>query len=259
MTRILLLLALAAVLACGGAEDASEPTVKAEHEGPTEVEMVAAMEAHYTAAILAHDALIQGDLGLFRARLAELDSQALPANSPDAWRPFEEQLHSASARARDVTELGAGASTMAAVALACGACHQSTPLGPVYPAPPPGEDAGHTKADMRKHERAALMLWDGVTGPSEYGWREGAEGLAGTRIFGDAESRGETDPSLLTREATLRGLGEEAKTATSLADRATLYGRLLATCGDCHQAVGVKLPQQSMSPREKAVQAVDLR
>ena len=241
MTRNLLLLALAVGLACGGAEDASEPAVEAEHEGPTEVEMVAAMEAHYAAAILAHDALIQGDLEIFRARLAELDSQSLPANSPDAWRPLDAQLHSAAARARDVNELGAGASTMAAVAFACGACHQSTSSGPVYPAPPPGEDTGHTRAEMRKHKRAALMLWNGVTGPSEYGWREGAEGLAGTRIFGTSESRGETDPSLLTREATLRGLGEEAKTVAALADRAALYGRLLATCGDCHQAVGIKI------------------
>ncbi len=243
MIRTLLLTMLVSVVACGGVEDASEPTVMAEREEPTEVEMVAAMEAHYTAAILAHDALIQGDLENFRAHLAELDSQALPANSPDAWKIFEEQLHAAAARARDVTELGVAASTMAAVSLACGTCHQSAPGGPVYPAPPPGEDEGSTKAEMRKHERAALMLWDGVTGPSEYGWREGTEGLAGTRIFADGESAGETDPSLLAREATLRGLGEEAKTATSLPDRAVLYGRVLTTCGDCHQAVGVKLSQ----------------
>jgi len=243
MTRALLLTMLVGVVACGAAEDISEPTAMAEREGPTEVEMVAAMEVHYTAAILAHDALVQGDLETFRAQLAELDSQALPTNSPDAWKTFDEQLHAAAAQARDVTELGEAASTMAAVTLACGTCHQSTPGGPVYPAPPPGEDEGHTKAEMRKHERAALMLWDGVTGPSEYAWREGAEGLAGTRIFADGEGPGETDPSLLAREATLRGLGEEAKKATSLPDRATLYGRLLVTCGDCHQAVGVKLSQ----------------
>jgi hypothetical protein len=47
----------------------------------------------------------------------------------------------------------------------------------------------------------------------------------------------------LASEATLRRLGEEAKTVTSLLDRAEIYGRMLGTCGDCHQAVGVKIPR----------------
>ena len=243
MNRNLLPISLAFLCACGAAEDPSQPTSTAELERPTEVEMVAAMEAHYTSAILAHDALIQGKLDGFRARMTELDGHALPAEAPDSWKPFDVQLHAGAARASDAADLGTAASTMAAVALACGACHQSTVGGPVYPAPPPGENAGHTKAEMRKHERAALLLWDGVTGPSEYGWRQGAEGMAATRIFGDAEAPAGTDPSLVEREAALRDLGEEAKTAVSLTDRAALYGQLLTTCGDCHQAVGVEFSQ----------------
>jgi cytochrome c553 len=250
MTRNLMLLGLAAVCicACGEREEASAPVSTAEREGPTEVEMVASMEAHYTAAILAHDALVQGDLDGFRARLLELDSAELPASSPEQWKPFDAQLHAAAGRAPNATDFSTAASTMAAVALACGACHQSTPNGPVYPAPPLGEDGQHTKAEMRRHEWAVLMLWDGVTGPSEYAWSQGAAGLAETRIFGDAESPGDPARSLLAREAKLRALGEEAKSADSLADRAALYGRMLTTCGDCHQAVGVTLPYQEVSP-----------
>lgn len=248
MTRKLIPLILATLCACEGAEETSAPVPAAEPEGPTNVEMVALMEAHYTSAILAHDALIQGDLVGFRARLAEFDSQALPAGAPEQWKPFDQQLHSAASRARDATELSTAASTMAAVALACGACHQSTPGGPVYPAPPVDEDDRQTKAEMRRHEWAVLMLWDGVTGPSEYAWGRGAEGLAETRIFADVASPGGTDQSLLTREATLRRLGEEAKTAISLPDRALLYALMLATCGDCHQAVGVKLSYENTSP-----------
>ena len=43
-------------------------------------------------------------------------------------------------------------------------------------------------------------------------------------------------------EAELRSLGETAKATTQLADRAALYGRLLATCGACHDALRVELP-----------------
>jgi mono/diheme cytochrome c family protein len=243
MTRYLILFSLAAVCACNGAEETSTPMSAAEPEGPTEVEMVAAMEAHYTSAILAHDALVQGDVAGFRARLAEFDSHELPPSSPDQWKPFDAQLRAAASGARDATEIGTAASTMAAVVLACGVCHQSTASGPVYPAPPLGEDGEHTDARMRKHEWSVLMLWDGVTGPSDYAWDEGSKGVAESQIFGE-----ETGRALLAREATLRGLGEEAKTTISLPDRAMLYARILATCGDCHQAAGVELPYEGTSP-----------
>jgi len=104
------------------------------------------------------------------------------------------------------------------------------------------------KAAMRKHEWAVLMLWDGVTGPSDYAWGRGSDALAETRIFGDAESRGQTNDVLLASEAELRRLGSAAKTLASLPERANLYGLMLATCGDCHQALDVELPVQGMSP-----------
>jgi cytochrome c553 len=243
MTRNLILLSLAIAFGCGGAEESAAPVSPTEPEGPANVDMVAAMEAHYTSAILAHDALIQGDLDGFRARLAELDALDLPPGSPNEWKPFDAQLHAAAGQAGAATELRTAASTMAAVALACGACHQSATGGPVYPVPPESEDDQPTKAEMRRHEWAVLMLWDGVTGPSEYAWGRGSDGLADTRIFADEASRGQTSDLVLASEATLRRLGEEAKTVTSLLDRAEIYGRMLATCGDCHQAVGVKIPR----------------
>lgn len=240
-----LLLASVVVCACGGTEEAPPPVSTADRERPTEVEMVAAMEAHYTSAILAHDALIQGDLDAFRARLAELETHELPPNSPDPWKPLDAQLHAAARQAAETTDLTAAANAMASVALACGACHQSVPGGPVYPVPPVSEQSQPLKAEMREHEWATLMLWDGVTGPSGYAWDRGAVEVAESRIFGHGTSVSEPEETLLGREAALRSLGEEAMTTTSLVARATLYGRMLATCGGCHQAVGVRLPVRS--------------
>jgi cytochrome c553 len=248
LRRSLILLIPVTLLACGGAEETSAPgstvedELEAEHEGPTNVEMVAAMEVHYTSAILAHDALIEGDLDKFRSRMAELESHDLPAGSPESWKPFETRLYTSAGWASQATDLDSAANKMAAVAAACGACHEGTGRGPVYPAPPIGGVSDVTKAEMRRHEWAVLMLWDGVTGPSDYAWSRGAEGLADTRIFGEGESEDEVVQSWLAREATLRRLGEEAKSATSGPDRAVLYGLMLATCGDCHQAFDVTIP-----------------
>jgi hypothetical protein len=104
------------------------------------------------------------------------------------------------------------------------------------------------KVEMREHQWDTQMLWNGVTGPSEYAWGRGSTELADARIFGDGGSVEEADDSLLQREEALRGLGAEAQATTTLPARAMLYGRILATCGGCHQAVGVELPAYKSSP-----------
>ncbi len=243
-----ILFALAMVGGCGATEETPAPVSAADREGPSNVEMVAAMEGHYTSAILAHDALIQGDLDAFRARLADLDTHELPPNSPDLWKPFDAQLHAAARRAGKATDLTTAANALASVALACGTCHQNIVVGPVYPVPPLNEQAQPLKAEMRDHQWATLMLWDGVTGPSAYAWDRGSRELAKARFFGDGRSVDEADDSLVQREAALRGLGEEAQATTALPARAMLYGRMLATCGGCHRAVGVELSAYKSSP-----------
>lgn len=240
--RNLMLLGLAISLGCGDEVEKPEPVAVAKREGPSEVEMVAAMEAHYTPTILAHDALIQGDLDAFRAQLAKTDSQRLPSNAPELWRPFERQLHDASKTAAAATDLNMGAVTMAKVALACGACHEGLDAGPVYPAPAPRDGDHPLQQAMLEHRWATERLWEGVTGPWDSAWERGSAALAETSVFADLESGAMPDESLLRREAELRSLGEEAKGTKAHADRAKLYGRVLATCGGCHQAMGVEIP-----------------
>lgn len=250
MRRDSVMLAFALVVASGAgcSEGALSPAPTP--AGPHEVDVVAAMEAHYRSAILAHDALIQGDLEVFRDESDALAGHELPAGSPPLWLPFHAQLQAAAREADQATDLAAAAEAMAAVVLACGACHESLGRGPVYPVPPVAERSQPLKAGMSEHQWATQMLWDGVTGPSGYAWERGAGELAQTRVFAEHPMAATIDASLLLREAALRGLGAEAKERTSLSDRAALYGRMLATCGGCHQAVGVRVPPyQSAPPR----------
>jgi cytochrome c553 len=242
LARILMLLGLVIVFGCGGDDDEPVAPPLVEQEGPTEVEMVAAMEAHYTTTILAHDALIQGDVDGFRAQLAATSSHELPPNSPELWKPFDRQLHAAARKAAEATDLDSAATGMAEVALACGACHGGVGAGPIYPAPAPRDGRDPLQEAMLEHQWATERLWEGVTGPWENAWERGSAALAETRVFGGSESSMPPDESLLEREAALRSLGEEAMTTKALDARARLYGRLLATCGDCHGAMGIELP-----------------
>jgi len=243
-----ILVGLVSIVALGCGEDGAtapsragsgqaERTARSE---PTEVEMVASMEAHYGVVILAHDALVQGDLERFRAQLARVSDQSLPDSAPPQWRPFYAQLQAAARQGVDVEDLDEAAEEFAHVVLSCGTCHEALDRGPVYPAPAPDEGDSAIETAMRDHQWATERLWEGVTGPWNDAWERGADALAEQEVFGRAEPDFDPGEELERRARELRELGEIARTTTSPAERAALYGRLLARCGGCHQLVGVK-------------------
>ena len=221
-------------------EAATKPvTTVPVRDRPSEVQMVAAMEAHYSVVILAHDALLQGDLDMFRSQLALVRGHELPANSPEEWSPLHEQLRAAAGRGAEVGDLDAAAEALAAVVLACGTCHAAQGGGPVYPAPAPDDGANALEAAMRDHQWATERLWEGVTGPWDNAWERGADALAVTQLFDGPDSEVVLSDDLRRRAEQLREIGRLARTTTALDERAALYGRLLSTCGECHQAIGV--------------------
>ena len=239
--RTLVCVATIALISCGGeGQPGAVPGAEAAaRERPTEVAMVASMEAHYGAVILAHDALLQGDLDAFRRQLESATAQALPTGSPPEWLALHEPLDLAAREGTRVADLDEAAVALASVVLACGRCHAALDTGPVYPAPAPGE--GHTplRDAMRGHQWATARLWEGVTGPWDNAWQRGASALAEVEIFGEGDRTTNYSDTLRSREQQLRDIGSEAMAATPLDERAAVYGRLLSTCGACHQAVGV--------------------
>lgn len=202
--------------------------------------MVASMEAHYGLVILAHDALIHGDLDAFRAQLARAAEQQLPPSAPAAWGPYHEPLRAAAGSGAEAEDLEQAAHALAEVVRACGTCHAALDAGPVYPAPAPGDGETVVETAMLDHQWATERLWEGVTGPWDGAWQRGADALAETRVFGDLGEGVTLADALREREEALRAIGREAKTTDGLDARAALYGRLLATCGDCHLEAGVE-------------------
>jgi hypothetical protein len=240
MKRVLAWVVLIGAIACS--EETPPSTLAAaarpERDRPTEVEMVAAMEAHYGVAILAHDALVQGELETFRSKLAVVSGQALPPGSPDAWLPLQERLREAARRAAQARDLDAAANGIAGVVLACGTCHSALATGPVYPAPAPADGESALQNAMLDHQWATERLWEGVTGPWDNAWERGADALATLELFGAGNATLKYSGELRRREQELRKLGEQARATTDLDERAALYGHLIATCGKCHQLIG---------------------
>jgi len=246
LTMIVMLALASALSGCsdGGAPPAetpvaetAAPTPAPQRAEPTDVQLVAWMEAHYSDTILAHDALMQGDMPAFRAQLDSASKLALPPGVPEAWVPLYATFRSAAGSGARAESLAGGARAMTAVVLSCGTCHTALARGPVYPAPAPDDAINEFQAAMFDHRWAAERLWEGVTGPWDLAWERGAAALAETRVFGEA--LGELDGDLLQREQALQALGQEAQRTTDTHARAAIYARLLASCGDCHSLAGV--------------------
>ena len=241
---ILTILSFASLVGCDKKEtekssvpETAAPTPTPTSKRFTESDRVALMEEHYVVAIGAHDMLIAGDLERFRTQFDSLSSQELPSNAPEAWRAPHGHMQKAAETAKQAMTLEEAATSMAFVVQACGSCHAANPnRGPVYrqPSEPEGEDR---TAKMKHHQWASERLWEGVTGPSDYAWSRGTAALAKSRVFAE----GQGTKALLELEQKMRALGEDAKKLTVLADRAKLYGKLLASCGSCHQQMGIEI------------------
>ena len=99
---------------------------------------------------------------------------------------------------------------------------------------PRGEDetlAGH----MRKHYRAADLLYRGLVVPSEHSWNSGADALAGDPAELELRRGPTARPEIEALAKRLHGLAQEAGKAGDPKARSEVYGRMLETCSDCHK------------------------
>jgi cytochrome c553 len=87
---------------------------------------------------------------------------------------------------------------------------------------------------MASHQWAAARMWEGLIGPSDDRWLEGARTMARSRttIIAESGELGIADDAARTRL-----LAERATRLGDPDERATLYGEMLATCAHCHHAI----------------------
>lgn len=191
------------------------------------------MAKHFVIASWARDVVISGQVEPLREVLAGLADYSHEAVKNDAWKPWVAQLQAASRVTAHAPNVRVAAKGVAAMGRACGECHAATGRGPKFS--PESTDVFLPYVEtfperMGRHMLAAEQLWLGLTGPSDASWKAGALALR------DAPSKmDEWLPDTFTTELDhVRKLGERAQGARTPAERATLYGQVLATCASCH-------------------------
>lgn len=201
------------------------------------------MREHFVRGAAIRDAVIRADLAGVREPATWLAEHPQP-DLPASGQAFVGEMRRLSAQVAKAPDLPQAARGVAQLAANCGACHTAVNVTPTLMAGLPRGEDDSLAGSMRKHYRAADLLYRGLVVPSDYSWTRGAGALTGDPVE-LALKRGATpQPEVEALSKQLIELAQEASKADNPKARAEVYGRMLATCSDCHQRQGIDIPQR---------------
>jgi cytochrome c553 len=202
-------------------------------ELPASAKIGDVMLDHFLITSWARDAVIAGLLEPMKGPLNALADYRYDGIPVAGWAPQLAQLQAAARLTSTAATLETAAMGVATMARMCGECHMEKHAGPVIPPVPESNETARPDSvpeRMDRHMWATELLWEGLTGPSDKVWKAGADMLVRAPERLDQELPAAFDADL--RE--IRGLGEQARGASTLEERADVMGLLIATCADCH-------------------------
>jgi hypothetical protein len=203
-------------------------------EPPRTASVEDVMADHFLIVSWARDSVIAGVLEPMRGPLNALAAYRYEEIHQPGWAQELAELQAAAALTASAKTLDVAAAGVATMGRICGQCHTDKHGGPAAPALP--AEVGHYYAKdfvperMERHMIAAQLLWEGLTGPSDATWKAGADAL----VKAPDQLDEELPPAFETDLREIRTLGVHAGNASTLAERADVFGVLIATCADCH-------------------------
>jgi hypothetical protein len=195
------------------------------------------MEATFWMAIIARDALIDGDLEATRSVAHELAEHDYGNAFPPSWKHWVGDMQKqarALAIAADEAEAG---QAVGALAVACGNCHRDQKGGFRLPDAEamPWQDPPETiTARMDRHAVGIEQMWFGLIAPSDDVWRAGTVTLTRAPLEAPEDGDEPVDGRLHAKFEHLRDLAKQARLAPTDEERAHIYGEAITTCAHCH-------------------------
>jgi cytochrome c553 len=238
----LCLLALDGVVPLAGSQDPPPPPPPSQPAGQPAPTVRPRMREHFSRGAAIRDAVIRADLEGVRAPatwLAEHPQTDLPASA----QPNIGEMQRLAAEVAAASDLPQAARGMARLAAACGACHTAISATPTLMAGIPRDEDDTLPGHMRKHYRAADLLYRGLVVPSTRSWNLGADALAGDPVELELKRGSTPQPEIEALAQRLHGLAREARKAEDPKSRSDVYGQMLATCSECHKLQNVVIKQ----------------
>jgi mono/diheme cytochrome c family protein len=237
LSVVVCLLAADAGVPLAGAQQAPPP----QSQAPPTSEVRPRMREHFSKGAAMRDAVIRADLEGVRAPATWL-AEHTQDDLPESAQPNILEMRRLAAEVAAAKDLPQAARSVARLAAACGACHTAIQVTPTLMAAMPRREDETLAGHMRKHHRAADLLYRGLVVPSEHSWTSGATALAGDPAELELRRGPTANPEIEALAKRLHGLAREAGKAGDPKARADIYGRMLETCSDCHTRQNVVIP-----------------
>jgi len=184
--------------------------------------------------------VVLGDLEQVKTAATWIATEDGSVDFPAGTEAYQDRLRSRAALIAKDQDLDSAAVHTAQMAAVCGNCHLATQGGPRFVIGSEPDEGSTTAKRMIRHLWASDRMWEGLVGPSAETW------MAGIRVLGEGSEgleeamRASSAPEEARRYlANLHSLAGEGAAATTQEERASVYGRLLATCYGCHRSLGV--------------------
>ena len=191
------------------------------------------MQAHFTLVVDVQRAITRGHLDAARESARAL----LAYDAPDieGGAPFVADMKQAATALVAAKDLPTAGTLAAVLGRTCSRCHEATNAVIAFAWEPQPEPDPSLRVQMQRHQWAAARLWEGLIGPSDEMWNQGAAALTATHLdqIAAQTKAGATDVAPFA--ATVRTLARRAGTTTDEDARAILYGDLLKACASCHR------------------------
>lgn len=206
------------------------------------------MHDHFSQVDVVQTAVIRGDLESVWEPARWLSKQTPSIPATPATQPYLDRVIQAASKAAEASTMHDAAQAAAALSALCGGCHKAAGAQVALPAERTvmiGGIVGH----MQEHQIAMSDLQIGLVEPSETSWMRGARRMQTAPM---KRSKFPSDrllsEAILAVEVQVHQLANQAMSASSLEERAAVFGQLLAGCAECHglhgRIWGPGLPEQ---------------
>lgn len=224
------------VFAATGCQSAGD--VLDRETGERVVEIRDHMHRRFGATTRIHAAIMYGDLERAKQEAKTIELLDEPSALPE-WQPYVENVRVAAGELSRSTDLVHASRQLGLLGWRCAQCHQAVPgVGSTFPAAPVPTGNDRLPATMSNHQWATARMWEGLIGPSDSRWLEGATALSNAPLTITAE--GEVpghELGIADDVSRIRLLARRAQKLHTAFDRADVYAQLLATCARCHHAI----------------------
>jgi hypothetical protein len=197
------------------------------------------MADHFSRVETIQQAVVRGHMEDAREAARWLAEHQTAEGLPPAGAPFVEEMRAHARRVAEADSLEMAAGATAMLAATCGKCHRAVGAKLQLPAPEPPARGEGTRAHMFEHQWAADLMYQGLVEPSDEAWDKGARAFREAPLTKkDLPADAALAKEMKTLEERIHQVADGAPRVNEMTSRAALYGRILASCGRCHDLHG---------------------